>query len=220
MEAVDLKNGNLKSIYMVFSNVLLFILVCYAIYYVANIAYDMFFRKENVEIVPKVDEEEVDISDLAETFQPVSIVKDAPTVKWDDPIYDEEKDAEVEAMVDSALVSDQTSEEEDQEQVEESEGLVIGTSYDEGVQETESNDTTDTGEGSENMTDTEVNKEELQSQNTESPDSQQQTDDDEYHETMLMTGAIEINNLKPMIDEYAEDPENSQLKEIIGIWDD
>jgi hypothetical protein len=41
----------------------------------------MFFRKENVEIVPKVDEEEVDISDLAETFQPVSIVKDAPTVK-------------------------------------------------------------------------------------------------------------------------------------------
>ena len=85
---------------MVFSNVLLFILVCYAIYYVANIAYDMFFRKENVEIVPKVDEEEVDISDLAETFQPVSIVKDAPTVKWDDPIYDEEKDAEVEAMVD------------------------------------------------------------------------------------------------------------------------
>ena len=100
---------------MVFSNVLLFILVCYAIYYVANIAYDMFFRKENVEIVPKVDEEEVDISDLAETFQPVSIVKDAPTVKWDDPIYDEEKDAEVEAMVDSALVSDQTSGEEDQE---------------------------------------------------------------------------------------------------------
>lgn len=204
---------------MAFNNVLLFILVCYAIYYVANIAYDMFFRKENVEIVPKVDEEEVDISDLAETFQPVSIVKDAPTVKWDDPIYDEEKDAEVEAMVDSALDSDQTSEEEDQEQVEESEGLVTGTSYDEGVQEAESNDTTDTGEGSENMTDTEVNKEELQSQNTESPDSQQQTDDDEYHETMLMTGAIEINNLKPMIDEYAEDPENSQLKEIIGIWD-
>ena len=205
---------------MVFSNVLLFILVCYAIYYVANIAYDMFFRKENVEIVPKVDEEEVDISDLAETFQPVSIVKDAPTVKWDDPIYDEEKDAEVEAMVDSALVSDQTSEEEDQEQVEESEGLVTGTSYDEGVQEAESNDTTDTGEGSENMTDTEVNNEELQPQNTESSSSQQKGDDDEYHETMLMTGAIEINNLKPMIDEYAEDPENSQLKEIIGIWDD
>ena len=203
---------------MAFSNVLLFILVCYAIYYVANIAYDMFFRKENVEIVPKVDEEEVDISDLAETFQPVSIVKDAPTVKWDDPIYDEEKDAEVEAMVESALVSDQTSEEEDQEQVEESEGLVTGTSYDEGVQEAESNDTTDTGEDSEIMTDTEVNKEELQSKNTESPSSQQQGDDDEYHETMLMTGAIEINNLKPMIDEYAEDPENSQLKEIIGIW--
>jgi hypothetical protein len=204
---------------MAFSNILLFILVCYIIYYVANIAYDMFFRKEDVDMVPKVDEEEVDISDLAETFQPVSIVKDAPTVKWDDPIYDEEKDAEVEAMVDSALVSDQTTEEEDQEQVEEIEGLVTGTSYDEGVQETESNDTTDTGEDSENVTDTELNKEELQSQNTESPDSQQQTDDDEYHETMLMTGAIEINNLKPMIDEYAEDPENSQLKEIIGIWD-
>ncbi len=204
---------------MAFNNVLLFILVCYVIYYVANIAYDMFFRKENVEIVPKVDEEEVDISDLAATFQPVSIVKDVPTVKWDDPIYDEEKDAEVEAMVDSALVSDQTTEEEDQEQVEEIEGLVTGTSYDEVVEETESNDTTDTGEDSENVIDTESNKEELQSQNTESPDSQQQTDDDEYHETMLMTGAIEINNLKPMIDEYAEDPENSQLKEIIGIWD-
>lgn len=204
---------------MVFSNVLLFILVCYAIYYVANITYDMFFRKENVEIVPKVDEEEVDISDLAETFQPVSIVKDAPTVKWDDPIYDEEKDAEVEAMVDSALVSDQTTEEEDQEQVEEIEGLVTGTSYDDGVQEAESNDATDTSENTENVIDTESSEEELQSQNTESPDSQQQTDDDEYHETMLMTGAIEINNLKPMIDEYAEDPENSQLKEIIGIWD-
>ena len=205
---------------MAFNNVLLFILVCYVIYYLANIGYDMFFRKENVEIVPKVDEEEVDISDLAETFQPVSIVKDAPTVKWDDPIYDEEKDAEVEAMVDSALVSDQTTEEEDQEQVEEIEGLVTGTSYDEEVQETESNDITDTGEDSENVIDTESSEEELQSLNTESPNSQQQTDDDEYHETMLMTGAIEINNLKPMIDEYAEDPENSQLKEIIGIWDD
>ena len=204
---------------MVFSNVLLFILVCYAIYYVANIAYDMFFRKENVEIVPKVDEEEVDISDLAETFQPVSIVKDAPTVKWDDPICDEEKYAEVEAMADSALVSDQTSEEEDQEQVEEIEGLVTGTSYDEGVQEAESNDASDTSENTENVIDTESSEEELQSLNTESPNSQQQTDDDEYHETMLMTGAIEINNLKPMIDEYAEDPENSQLKEIIGIWD-
>ena len=204
---------------MAFSNVLLFILVCYVIYYVANIAYDMFFRKENVEIVPKVDEEEVDISDLAETFQPVSIVKDAPTVKWDDPIYDEEKDAEVEAMVDSALVSDQTTEEEDQEQVEEIEGLVTGTSYDEGVQEAESNDASDTSENTENVIDTESSEEELQSLNTESPNSQQQTDDDEYHETMLMTGAIEINNLKPMIDEYAEDPENSQLKEIIGIWD-
>ena len=204
---------------MAFNNVLLFILVCYVIYYVANIAYDMFFRKENVEIVPKVDEEEVDISDLAETFQPVSIVKDAPTVKWDDPIYDEEKDAEVEAMVDSALVSDQTSEEEDQEQVEEIEGLVTGTSYDEGVQEAESNDASDTSENTENVIDTESSEEELQSLNTESPNSQQQTDDDEYHETMLMTGAIEINNLKPMIDEYAEDPENSQLKEIIGIWD-
>ncbi len=204
---------------MVFSNVLLFILVCYAIYYVANIAYDMFFRKENVEIVPKVDEEEVDISDLAETFQPVSIVKDAPTVKWDDPIYDEEKDAEVEAMVDSALVSDQTSEEEDQEQVEEIEGLVTGTSYDDGVQETESNDTTESAESFDNLTDTKSNEEELQSPQTESSSSQQKGDDDEYHETMLMTGAIEINNLKPMIDEYAEDPENSQLKEIIGIWD-
>ena len=204
---------------MVFSNVLLFILVCYAIYYVANIAYDMFFRKENVEIVPKVDEEEVDISDLAETFQPVSIVKDAPTVKWDDPIYDEEKDAEVEAMVDSALVSDQTSEEEDQEQVEEIDGLVTGTSYDDGVQETESNDTTESAESFDNLTDTKSNEEELQSPQTESSSSQQKGDDDEYHETMLMTGAIEINNLKPMIDEYAEDPENSQLKEIIGIWD-
>ena len=96
---------------------------------------------------------------------------------------------------------------------------MTGTSYDEGVQETESNDTTDTGEDSKNVTDTESKKEELQSQKTESPDAQQQSDDDEYHETMLMTGAIEINNLKPMIDEYAEDPENSQLKEIIGIWD-
>jgi hypothetical protein len=122
-------------------------------------------------------------------------------------------------MVDSALVSDQTTEEEDQEQVEEIEGLVTGTSYDDGVQEAESNDATDTSENTENVIDTESSEEELQSQNTESPDSQQQNDDDEYHETMLMTGAIEINNLKPMIDEYAEDPENSQLKEIIGIWD-
>lgn len=204
---------------MVFSNVLLFILVCYTIYYVVNIAYDMFFRKENVEIVPKVDEEEVDISDLAETFQPVTIVKDAPTVKWDDPIYDEEKDAEVEAMVDSALVSDQTSEEEDLEQVEENEGLVTGTSYDDGVKEAESNGATKLDKSIENVIDTKSNEEELQSQKTEPPASQLQGDDDEYHETLLMTGAIEINNLKPMIDEYAEDPENSQLKEIIGIWD-
>lgn len=205
---------------MAFNNVLLFILVCYVIYYLANIGYDMFFRKENVEIVPKVDEEEIDISDLAETFQPVSIVKDAPTVKWDDSIYDEEKDAEVEAMVDSVLVSDETSEKEVQEQVGENEGLVIGTSFDEAVQDTESNQATEAGENPENESDTIRHEEELQSQQIEFPDSPQQGDDDEYHETMLMTGAIEINNLKPMIDEYAEDPENSQLKEIIGIWDD
>ncbi len=213
---------------MAFSNVLLFILVCYIIYYVANIAYDMFFRKDNVEIVPKVDEEEVDISDLAQTFQPVSIVKDAPTVQWEDPIYDEEKDAQVEALVDSALDKDkkpQESNEEDKkeespEKTEESEGLVIYTSDFEDEQKTDSEtaEVSEESEVSDDVDETENVEEQVHSQTVEVAVSQQ--DDDEYHETMLMTGAIEINDLKPMIDDFAEDPENSQLMEIMGFWDD
>ena len=210
---------------MVFSNVLLFILVCYIIYYVAIIAYDMFFRKEDVEIVPKADEEEVDISDLAETFLPVSVVKDTPAVQWEDPIYDEEKDAQVEAMVDSALVQDKTSGEsyeeegdgENPEKDEGNDGLADNPSDDEDGQENGGDGTTDMGQGTEDVEETEKNEEEVQSPSVETPVSPKQ-DDDEYHETTLMTGAIEMDDLKPMIDEYADDPENSQLKDIIGIW--
>lgn len=210
---------------MAFNNVLLFILVCYIIYYVAIIAYDMFFRKEDVEIVPKADEEEVDISDLAETFHPVSVVKDTPPVQWEDPIYDEEKDAQVEAMVDSALVQDKTSGEsneedgdgENPEKDEGNDGLADNPSDDEDGQENGGDGTTDMGQGTEDVAETEKNEEEVQSPSVETPVSPKQ-DDDEYHETTLMTGAIEMDDLKPMIDEYADDPENSQLKDIIGIW--
>lgn len=209
---------------MAFNNVLLFILVCYIIYYVAIIAYDMFFRKEDVEIVPKVDEEEVDISDLAETFHPVSVVKDTPAVQWEDPIYDEEKDAQVEAMVDSALAPDKTPKESNKERMNEgspekdegNDGQVANTSDDKDGREDGSDDTTDMGQGTEGVADTEK-KEEVQSPSVESPASPKR-DDDEYHETTLMTGAIEMDDLKPMIDEYADDPENSQLRDIIGIW--
>ena len=211
---------------MAFSNILLFILVCYIIYYVANIAYDMFFRKEDVDMVPKVDEEEVDISDLAETFQPVSIVKDAPAVHWEDPIYDEEKDARVEAMVRSALISDKTSHESDEEGRDEenpernegNDGLITNTDNDDDGQENEIYDSHGMSQSTEDVKDNEKKVEEVQFHPDESPASRQQ-DDEEYHETTLMTGAIEINDLKPMIDEYADDPENSQLKEIIGIWE-
>ena len=210
---------------MAFNNVLLFILVCYIIYYVAIIAYDMFFRKEDVEIVPKADEEEVDISDLAETFHPVSVVKDTPAVQWEDPIYDEEKDAQVEAMVDSALVQDKTSGEsneeegdgENPEKDEGNDGLADNPSDDEDGQENGGDGTTDMGQGTEDVAETEKNEEEVQSPSVETPISPKQ-DDDEYHETTLMTGAIEMDDLKPMIDEYADDPEYSQLKDIIGIW--
>ena len=40
------------------------------------IAYDLFLSKEAVDITPKVEEQEIDISDEAKTFHPVMIEKD------------------------------------------------------------------------------------------------------------------------------------------------
>ena len=156
MEAVDLNPKSSNHIPMAFNNVLLFILVCYVIYYAVNIGYDVFLRREAEEIIPKMDEEEVDISDLAQTFQPVSILKDEPTPRWDDNTSDEE------------------------------------------------NRVMEAGETEEETIKTE--------------DIQQQ-ENDSYHEVMLMTGAIEMEDLVPMVNDYAENGVNSVLGEIIGDWE-
>lgn len=49
------------------------------LYYAVNIIKDAFFTKEKAEDGPRLDEEEVDISSEAGSFQPVEIRKDAPS---------------------------------------------------------------------------------------------------------------------------------------------
>jgi hypothetical protein len=60
---------------MTFGNILTFIIICYIIYYVGMIAYDTYFKKNDIVQDAKTEEEEVDISDEVQQFQPVCISK-------------------------------------------------------------------------------------------------------------------------------------------------
>ena len=61
---------------MSFTSVMTFLCVAYIFVYAGMIAYDLFLSKEAVDITPKVEEQEIDISDEAKTFHPVMIEKD------------------------------------------------------------------------------------------------------------------------------------------------
>ena len=61
---------------MTFGNIFTFIVICYIIYYVGMIAYDTYFKKGDIPQENQTEEEEVDISDEIQQFQPVCISKD------------------------------------------------------------------------------------------------------------------------------------------------
>ena len=61
---------------MSFTSIMTFLCVAYIFVYAGMIAYDLFLSKEAVDITPKMDEEEIDISEEAMMFSPVMIEKD------------------------------------------------------------------------------------------------------------------------------------------------
>lgn len=58
---------------MAFSSIMTFICVGYVLAYGGMVIYDLFFAKEPVKLAPKVEEEEIDISDEVKSFNPVFI---------------------------------------------------------------------------------------------------------------------------------------------------
>lgn len=73
---------------MTFGTVFSIILFGYLCYYGGMIAYDQ-YRKDDVPIEAKVDEEEIDITDEASEFQPVRVVK---TIGDRKPTTEEERE--------------------------------------------------------------------------------------------------------------------------------
>lgn len=61
---------------MTFGNFLSVIFFGYFCYYLGMIIYDQYFKKDDISPEAAVEEEEIDISDEAKEFQPVTIVKD------------------------------------------------------------------------------------------------------------------------------------------------
>jgi len=61
---------------MTFGDFLTVIFFGYVFYYVGMITYDQYFKKDDVPLEAAVEEEEIDISEEAGEFQPVSVIKD------------------------------------------------------------------------------------------------------------------------------------------------
>ena len=61
---------------MTFGNLLSVIFFGYFCYYLGMVIYDQYFKKDDIPLEAAVEEEEIDISDEAKEFQPVTIVKD------------------------------------------------------------------------------------------------------------------------------------------------
>ena len=78
---------------MTFGNFLSVIFFGYACYYLGMIIYDQYFKKDDIPLEAAVEEEEIDISDEAKEFQPVTIVKD--NIKKD---LSKEEESEQEVM--------------------------------------------------------------------------------------------------------------------------
>lgn len=60
---------------MTFSTVMTVLCVAYILIYAGMIMYDMFLAKETVDMTPKMEEEEIDISDEALAFKPTEVGK-------------------------------------------------------------------------------------------------------------------------------------------------
>ncbi len=61
---------------MAFSTILIIVLVVYVFIYAGMIAYDLFIKKDPTDLVPKQEDEDVDISDEVGQFKPILIEKD------------------------------------------------------------------------------------------------------------------------------------------------
>jgi hypothetical protein len=57
------------------------ILILYFLAYAGMILYDLFLAKGAEELAPVVEEEEIDITEEMQTFQPVEVVKDEPEAR-------------------------------------------------------------------------------------------------------------------------------------------
>ena len=66
-----------------------FLCIAYVLGYGGMVVYDLFFSKESVELTPVMEEEEIDISDEAKTFNPVFIMKEDDTPHEEDAIPDD-----------------------------------------------------------------------------------------------------------------------------------
>lgn len=62
---------------MAFTTIFTVVIIGYVFLYIGMIVYDLFFKKDAKDFLPKVEDEEIDISDEAGQFKPILIEKDA-----------------------------------------------------------------------------------------------------------------------------------------------
>lgn len=91
---------------MAFSSIMTFICVGYVLAYGSMVFYDLFLAKEPIVLTPKIEEEEIDISDEVKTFTPVVVDKDGRFTYAQDKSQDEEKGGELSEEKDEEQVDD------------------------------------------------------------------------------------------------------------------
>lgn len=75
---------------MKFATILIIVIIGYVILYVGMIVYDLFFKKDLTALMPKPEDEDIDISDEAGKFQPILIEKERPVPQPEErPVVDE-----------------------------------------------------------------------------------------------------------------------------------
>ena len=209
---------------MAFSSIMTFICVGYVLAYGGMVFYDLFLAKEPVELAPKVEEEEIDISDEAKTFNPVIIDKDG-CFHWgqDDNLDDEQE----------MTKAGEEYEELPTEKSKGEAGQVVRDSETETYMGTVVEPLTLTVEPTDNLSEilttlltpseAETQESSTSSENLQdstsislSPESQQTATQDE--EQLIETGAIELSELTGMLDVLAEKGADSPLGRIIHIW--
>lgn len=75
---------------MKFATILIIVIIGYVILYVGMIVHDLFFKKDLTALMPKSEDEDIDISDEAGKFQPILIEKERPAPQPEErPVVDE-----------------------------------------------------------------------------------------------------------------------------------